>query len=148
MPIQELERGYLSTLARSAENKPLQPPESSDYNHNRLVEFTGNLQTSEDLHRAGWDSFAEIKRFIGDINLGLINGLTLQEAVVFSTQIFVDHIRFYDAEFTKQETLLPHHNYFGDWQGEKRWLGNNGRPVLHGRRRSRHPRPRSQKIIR
>ena len=132
MPIQELERGYLSTLARSAENKPLQPPESSDYNHNRLVEFTGNLQTSEDLRKAGWDSFAEIKRFIGDINLGLINGLTLQEAVVFSTQIFVDHIRFYDAEFTKQETLLPHHNYFGDWQGEKRWLGNNGRPVVHG----------------
>lgn len=132
MPIQELERGHLSTLPPSAENKPLQPPESSDYNHNRLVKFTGNLQTSEDLHRAGWDSFAEIKRFIGDVNLGLIKGLTLQEAVAFSTQIFVDHVRFHDAEFTRQESVLPHHNYFGFWQGEKRWLGNNGRPVVHG----------------
>lgn len=132
MPFQELERGYLSTPTNSAENRPLQPPQEILSNHYRLIEFTGNLRTSADLQRAGWDSFTEIKRFIGDINLGLINGLALSQAVAFSTRILTDHLRFYDAEFTRQEPVLPHHNYLGSWQGEKRWLGNNGRPVVYG----------------
>lgn len=132
MSVYALERDNLSPLNPSAENKLPQPFESRIYDRNHLVEFTGNLQTSEGLQKAGWDSFAEIKRFIGDINLGLIKGLTLEEAVAASTKVFTDHIRFHDAEFARQESLLPHHNYFGDWQGERRWLGNNGRPVVHG----------------
>lgn len=131
MPVQELERGCLSTSPQSAENKPSQTPENVIYFNHPLIEFRGNLLTSVDLQKAGWDSFAEIKRFIGDVNLGLIKGLTLEQAVAFSTQVFVEHFLFYDAEFIKQEPVLPHHNYFGMWQGEKRVLGNNGRPAVH-----------------
>lgn len=129
MSVQELEREYLQTPVQSAEIQGLQTPEDS-INRHSLVEFAGNVQTSRELQKAGWDSEAEIKRFIGDINLGLINGLTLPQAVAFSTRILTDHIRFYDAEFIKQEPVLPHRSYFGFWQGEKRWLGNNGRPVM------------------
>ncbi|MDZ4209889.1 MAG: hypothetical protein U1C56_01780, partial [Candidatus Curtissbacteria bacterium] len=131
MPFQELERGYLSTPTNSAEIQGLQTPDNVIFfNRHPLVEFTGNVQTSRDLQKAGWDSEKEIRRFIGDINLSLINGLTLPQAVAFSTRILTDHIRFYDAEFIKQEPVLPHRSYFGFWQGEKRWLGNNGRPVV------------------
>ncbi|MBI2019645.1 hypothetical protein HYS95_03195 [Candidatus Daviesbacteria bacterium] len=145
---QERDSGHLSTTLKLAENKPLQLLESPIYNSHQLVEFTGNLQTNEGLQRAGWDSFAEIKRFIGDINLGLIKGLTLEQAVAFSARILIDHIRFHDAEFTRQEPFLPHHNNFGLWkndkgQYQKRWLGNNGRPVVHGiDRRERMGAPR------
>lgn len=131
MPVQELERDYLPTPTNSAENKPLQPSENTIFfNRHTLVEFAGNVHTRFELQKAGWNCETEIKRFIGDINLGLINGLTLPQAVAFSTRILTDHIRFYDAEFIKQEPVLPHRNYFGFWQGEKRWLGNNGRPVV------------------
>lgn len=129
MSVSRLERDYLPHSVQSAEIQGLQTPENS-INRHSLVEFAGNVQTRSDLQKAGWDSEKEIKRFIGDINLGLINGLTLPQAVAFSTRILTDHIRFYDAEFIKQEPVLPHRNYFGFWQGEKRWLGNNGRPVV------------------
>lgn len=129
MSVSRLERDYLPHSVQSAEIQGLQTPENS-INRHSLVEFAGNVQTSRDLQKAGWDSEKEIKRFIGDINLGLINGLTLPRAVAFSTRILADHIRFYDAEFIKQEPVLPHRSYFGFWQGEKRWLGNNGRPVV------------------
>lgn len=131
MPVLELEREYLSSPSQSAGIKPLQTPDNVIFfNHHRLIELTGNLEVSLDLQKAGWDSAAEIKRFIGDVNLGLIKGLTPEQAVVFSTQILTDHIRFYDAEFIKQEPVLPHRNYFGFWQSEKRLLGNNSRPVI------------------
>lgn len=133
MSAETLARDNLPILVQSAENKPLQPPENTIYfNRHRLVEFTGNLQTNIDSQKTGWDTGKEIKRFIGDVNLGLIKGLTLKQAVAFSTQIFTDHICFYDAEFIKQEPVLPHRNYFGIWQGRERWLGNNGRPVVDG----------------
>lgn len=131
MPVLERESGILSTPTQSAEISVLQPRESDVFNRHKLVEYAGNIRTDCELQKANWDSLAEIIRFIGDINLGLIKGLTLKQAVAFSTQILTDHIRFYDAEFIKQEPVLPHHNYFGSWQGEKRLLGNNGRPVAH-----------------
>lgn len=131
MPVQELERDYLSTPTNSAEIQALQDPDNVIFfNSSKRVELSERLRVDLELQKAGWNSGMEIKRFVDDINAELAKGLTLEEAVSRSTEVFEYHIRYYDAEFIKQEPVLLHLNRFGFWSGEVRLLGNNGRPVV------------------
>lgn len=131
MLARNLEREYLSTPNLVAGNRPSQEPESAIF-FNHPVELSPYLKVDPRLRKTGFDTLAEMRRFIIDINVGVSLGKSLPKAVEDSLDVFESHIGAYDREFVEQNPLLPYLNRIGIWKGKERMLGNNGRPVLDG----------------
>lgn len=129
MLARNLEREHLSTSNPGGEIRPLQELENTIF-YNQPIELSRYLKTDTRLRKIGFDTLAEMKRFVMDINVGVSLGKSLPKAVEDSLEVFESHIGAYNREFIEQNPLLPHLNRIGIWQGEERMLGNNGRPVL------------------
>ncbi|MBI3443195.1 hypothetical protein HY008_00835 [Candidatus Woesebacteria bacterium] len=122
-------RARYASLPPEDRNSP--PPEAQKPTFNP-IELALNLRINPDLEKARFYTWMEMRRFIYDINAHCSAGKSLFEAVSLSTEVFEGHIKSYDAEIIKQNPVLLHLNRFGIWNGEKRMLGNNGRPVVDG----------------
>ncbi|MBI3109593.1 hypothetical protein HYZ06_00990 [Candidatus Daviesbacteria bacterium] len=115
-------------IARPIE-RILPPPEVQEPQY-QPVELATGLVINHQLRKAKWDSAKEIKRFIYDINAGLENGNNLSEAVNASAGEIVNNIVAYYNEITRQKPFLVHTNRFDEYKGQRRLVGNNGRPVV------------------
>lgn len=91
------------------------------------VELVPNLAMN---HIPKWHMRMEMSRFLRDINTGLEQGKTLEEAVSKSAFELEMNIRAYHAEITKSKATLLHLTRFESREGVVRMVGSNGKPVV------------------
>lgn len=124
MPVQELERGYLSTPTQSAEIQPLQPFVQ--------VDFLPNTGRPSRLEGTGFNLPLELNRLYKNYNQNLSEGKTNQEAWAISVGELEVNIRTFVVEYIQTRTVLPHVNRLEEVDGVTRMVGNNGVPVVDG----------------
>ncbi len=112
-------------LVRASESNlpPTEPqtPQESPIELNPSLRFRGIPK---------WDMKGEMIRFLNDIEFGMQKGLSKEEAVAESAQIFEFHVRGYHSEITKTSPTLLHLNKFSEVEGKSRMVGVNGRPIV------------------
>lgn len=131
MPVQELERAYLSTSTRSAEILTSQPLIEPFINTPGRIDMMPGLGRDSVLtEETGFVLRLEMKRFFNDLNFALSSGRNLAEALRCAADELEVNIRTYTVEFIESKTVLPHKNRFDLVDGVPRMVGNNGRPLL------------------